>query len=59
MRLPYAASHEKLWREDGVYDIVVILGHNDDPPVAGAGSVWSGKYISDRCITVQPATRTA
>ena len=38
VRLPYAASHEKLWREDGVYDIVVILGHNDDPPVAGAGS---------------------
>ena len=24
--------------EDDVYDIVVVLGHNDDPPVAGAGS---------------------
>jgi len=36
--LPYDARHERLWREDGVYDLVVVLGHNDDPPVAGAGS---------------------
>ena len=27
-----------LWREDGLYDLVVILGYNDDPPVAGRGS---------------------
>ena len=38
VRLPYPASAEALWREDGVYDILVILGHNDDPPVAGMGS---------------------
>lgn len=36
--LPYAAGHEKLWRDDHVYDIVVVLGHNDDPPVPGRGS---------------------
>jgi L,D-peptidoglycan transpeptidase YkuD (ErfK/YbiS/YcfS/YnhG family) len=36
--LPYAASHEKLWREDAVYDVIVVLGHNDDPPVPGLGS---------------------
>ena len=36
--LPYAASHEKLWRDDEIYDLIVILGHNDDPPVPGAGS---------------------
>lgn len=36
--LPFGASHERLWREDGLYDIVVVLGHNDDPPVAGKGS---------------------
>lgn len=36
--LPYAASHEKLWREDPVYDVIVVLGHNDDPPVPGLGS---------------------
>ena len=37
-RLPFAARHERLWRDDGVYDAIVILGHNDDPPRPGAGS---------------------
>ncbi|MCR5873883.1 L,D-transpeptidase family protein [Phenylobacterium sp. J426] len=36
--LPYPASAERLWRDDHVYDIVVVLGHNDDPPVPGLGS---------------------
>lgn len=36
--LPYAASHERMWREDHLYDIVVVLGHNDDPPIPGLGS---------------------
>ncbi len=36
--LPYPASAEHLWREDGVYDLIVPLGYNDDPVVAGAGS---------------------
>lgn len=38
VRLPYSASHERLWRDDGIYDVIVILGHNDDPPLPGAGS---------------------
>lgn len=38
VRLPYAASHEKLWRDDHVYDVIVALGHNDDPPIPGLGS---------------------
>ena len=32
IRLPYTASHEKLWREDGAYDIILVLSHNDSPP---------------------------
>jgi L,D-peptidoglycan transpeptidase YkuD (ErfK/YbiS/YcfS/YnhG family) len=36
--LPFAASHEQLWREDHVYDLIVVLGHNDDPPIPGMGS---------------------
>jgi L,D-peptidoglycan transpeptidase YkuD (ErfK/YbiS/YcfS/YnhG family) len=36
--LPYPASAETLWREDGLYDLLVVLGHNDDPPVPGRGS---------------------
>jgi L,D-peptidoglycan transpeptidase YkuD (ErfK/YbiS/YcfS/YnhG family) len=38
VRLPYPASAEHLWRDDGVYDLIVVLGHNDDPVVPGAGS---------------------
>lgn len=36
--LPFAASHEKLWRHDALYDVFFELGHNDDPPVANRGS---------------------
>ncbi len=36
--LPFAASHEKMWRDDHVYDVVVELGYNDDPVEAGHGS---------------------
>ena len=38
VRLPFAASHEDMWRDDHLYDVVVVLGHNDDPVVPGAGS---------------------
>lgn len=38
VKLPYPASAEAMWRDDGVYDLVVVLGHNDDPPVAQMGS---------------------
>jgi len=36
--LPYPAGAERMWRDDGLYDLVVVLGHNDDPPVPGLGS---------------------
>ena len=38
LRLPHHASHEELWRGDHVYDLIVILGHNDAPVVPGLGS---------------------
>lgn len=38
VRRPFTASHEAMWRDDELYDIVVILGHNDDPPQPNAGS---------------------
>jgi L,D-peptidoglycan transpeptidase YkuD (ErfK/YbiS/YcfS/YnhG family) len=38
VRLPFAASHEEMWREDDLYDIVVVLGQNDAPVVPGGGS---------------------
>ena len=36
--LPYRGSFEKLWRDDHIYDLVVVLGHNDDPPKPYLGS---------------------
>ena len=38
VQLPYAASHERLWREDEIYDLIVVLGHNDAPVKPGLGS---------------------
>ena len=38
VRLPYPGRHERLWREDEIYDAIVVLGHNDDPVVPGRGS---------------------
>lgn len=38
VKLPYPASAESLWRDDHIYDIVAVLGFNDDPVMAGAGS---------------------
>ncbi len=36
--LPFTASHEVLWREDTIYDIIIEVGYNDSPVEAGRGS---------------------
>ncbi len=36
--LPFAASTEHMWREDELYDLVAVLGHNDAPAIPGRGS---------------------
>ncbi len=38
VRLPRSFSAETLRRQDDAYDIIVVLGHNDAPPVPGKGS---------------------
>jgi L,D-peptidoglycan transpeptidase YkuD (ErfK/YbiS/YcfS/YnhG family) len=38
IQLPCRASAENLWRDDALYDLVIVLGFNDDPVVAGKGS---------------------
>jgi L,D-peptidoglycan transpeptidase YkuD (ErfK/YbiS/YcfS/YnhG family) len=38
VRLPHAGGHERLWRDDRLYDLVIVLGWNDDPPLPGRGS---------------------
>jgi L,D-peptidoglycan transpeptidase YkuD (ErfK/YbiS/YcfS/YnhG family) len=38
VKLPYTASAEHMWRDDHLYDLVAVLGYNDDPVVPGKGS---------------------
>jgi L,D-peptidoglycan transpeptidase YkuD (ErfK/YbiS/YcfS/YnhG family) len=38
VRHPYPASAEHLWRADHLYDLVLVIGHNDQPRRRGAGS---------------------
>ena len=60
VRRPYPASHEELSREDGLYDLLVVLGHNDDPPVKGLGSAiflhcWrNGQTPTRGCLALAP-----
>ncbi|MDO8290805.1 MAG: L,D-transpeptidase family protein [Parvibaculum sp.] len=56
--LPYPVSHEKLMRDDGLYDIVIMLGYNDDPVVSGKGSAIFFHLAKEKAIdgksTLQP-----
>jgi L,D-peptidoglycan transpeptidase YkuD (ErfK/YbiS/YcfS/YnhG family) len=38
VRLPHDARHEELWRTDGLYDLLGVLGWNDSPVLRGRGS---------------------
>lgn len=38
VRLPFAASCERMWRDDPLYDVVVEIGWNDRPAKRGRGS---------------------
>jgi L,D-peptidoglycan transpeptidase YkuD (ErfK/YbiS/YcfS/YnhG family) len=59
--LPHPARHERLWRDDEVYDVVVELGCNDDPPVPGRGSAIflhvarSGYPPTEGCVALAQA----
>ena len=38
VKLPHGGVNESLWREDHLYDVIVVLGYNDEPPTPGKGS---------------------
>ncbi len=38
VRLPYPGRHEALWRGDGIYDVIGVLGWNFKPVVRHRGS---------------------
>lgn len=57
--LPFAASHEKLWRENESYDILITTNHNQRPRLHGAGSaiflhLWrEGATCTVGCIALR------
>jgi L,D-peptidoglycan transpeptidase YkuD (ErfK/YbiS/YcfS/YnhG family) len=59
VRLPRAFSAENLIRADDAYDVIVILGHNDAPPVPGQGSAIFFHLSEGRptagCVAVERA----
>lgn len=65
VRLPHGFSAETLQRADMLYDVIIVLGHNDAPPVAGAGSaiffhLWNeakpaGERSTEGCVAIARA----
>ncbi|MGR3485308.1 MAG: L,D-transpeptidase family protein [Paracoccaceae bacterium] len=60
VRAPYAPSHEALRRADPLYDLVIVLGWNRAPTVAGRGSAifvhrWRRPgHPTEGCIALRP-----
>jgi L,D-peptidoglycan transpeptidase YkuD (ErfK/YbiS/YcfS/YnhG family) len=58
VKLPYAASHESLWRDDSAYNAVVVLDYNVHPRTQGRGSaiffhlIREGATHTDGCIAI-------
>jgi L,D-peptidoglycan transpeptidase YkuD (ErfK/YbiS/YcfS/YnhG family) len=56
--LPSEFHHENLWREDNLYNIIVVLGYNDDPVVKNAGSaiflhIADNIKYTEGCVAVE------
>ncbi len=64
VRLPYGARAEDLWRDDRLYDIVVILAYNERPRVRGRGSAVflhiaaEGLAATEGCVALTPGDLT-
>jgi L,D-peptidoglycan transpeptidase YkuD (ErfK/YbiS/YcfS/YnhG family) len=69
VRMPHTFSAENLWREDQAYDVIVVLGHNDAPPVPGMGSaIFFHQWVpgedgrpksTEGCVAVAPESMQA
>ncbi|WP_428032150.1 L,D-transpeptidase family protein [Ancylobacter sp.] len=61
VRLPLRASHEEMWRPDGLYDLVIVLDHNSRPRRAQRGSavflhIARGNFEPTAgCVAFRPA----
>lgn len=62
---PFAASHEDMWRADGLYDVCLVMDYNLAPALAGRGSAIffhiarsdgrSGYKPTEGCVAVSLA----
>jgi L,D-peptidoglycan transpeptidase YkuD (ErfK/YbiS/YcfS/YnhG family) len=60
VRLPFGAGHERMWRDDHLYDVVLELDWNIRPAVRGRGSAIflhlarPGFAPTEGCVAVAP-----
>ena len=38
IKFPFTGSAEKLWRDDNIYDLIVVLNYNINPVIKNKGS---------------------
>jgi L,D-peptidoglycan transpeptidase YkuD (ErfK/YbiS/YcfS/YnhG family) len=56
--LPRSGQHEALWRDDRLYDVIVVIGYNDAPVVPARGSAIflhvarPGMSRTDGCVAI-------
>ncbi len=59
VRHPFPASAEQLWRTDHLYDVLVVIGHNDLPRRRAGGSAIfmhiarDGMKPTEGCVTLR------
>jgi L,D-peptidoglycan transpeptidase YkuD (ErfK/YbiS/YcfS/YnhG family) len=59
VKLPSKYSHEKLYRKDSIYDIIIVLNYNTNPTVKNKGSaifihITKNKYSKTQgCIALR------
>jgi L,D-peptidoglycan transpeptidase YkuD (ErfK/YbiS/YcfS/YnhG family) len=62
VRAPFGRRTETLWRDDTLYDVIIVIGYNDDPVIPGRGSAIflhvarEGLTGTEGCVAVALAT---
>jgi len=58
VRRPFAGGHERLWREDQLYDVAIVLDYNYTRRIRGRGSaiffhIWRGPQTpTEGCVAI-------
>lgn len=60
VRHPHPHSAERLWLDNASYDVILVLAHNDAPPVAGLGSAiflhcTGASAFTEGCVAIDKA----